>query len=293
MKEEDSDDETYEIKLYFNQQEFDLSINSDYDETIGKISHILNMNANLLILSYDDEDGDNILLSNEEDYSIFLEQVKSNIVKGLIIELNEKPHENNINENSNININEINYINYDNNEKDNQIGNNINDINEINNNANLFNDYDIKDSQVLKPMKDNNNDDQIEDKIYYYRCSSCDEYPILFVMYYCPECNIYLCNNCGKNMVNHYHEVLKIDSQAVLHIIKDEENEKIENNRIEKEKEQKEKKKKSKNIFKKLNFIKNWKDGRKMVIRKKNNNIIGKSLNQYDNNNKINEINKI
>jgi hypothetical protein len=265
MKEED-DEEIYEIKLFFNKQEYDLSINSSYNETLGKISQILNLNANLLILSYDDEDGDNILVSHEEDYSIFLEQVKSNIVKSLIIELNENENENenNINEYPNLNINEIN-----NNEKDNQIDNNIININEINNND-LFNDNDIKNSNIFKPKKDNNNNEQIEDKIYYYRCSCCDDYPIILVMFYCPECNLYLCENCGKNLKNHVHQVLIIDSKDKLIKIKEEENQKIEENRNKKEKE-----KESKSLLSKLNPLKHFKNGKMKTIRKKNNKIIG------------------
>ena len=215
MKEEDNE-ETYEIKLFYNKQEFDLSINSSYDETLRKICQIINLNANSLILSYDDEDGDNILVSNEEDYSIFLDQIKSNVVKCLIIELNDKSNENNINEYSNYNTNDFNIIFFDN-EKDNQIGKNINNINIINN-YELFNDNGMQNSSISTPKKVNNDDERIEDKIYYFRCTSCDEYPILFVMFYCPECNLYLCENCGKNMGNHFHQLLKIDSQDKIQI---------------------------------------------------------------------------
>ena len=281
MKEEDNE-ETYEIKLFYNKQEFDLSINSSYDETLRKICQIINLNANSLILSYDDEDGDNILVSNEEDYLIFFEQVKTYIVKSLIIELNEKSNENNINEYSNLNINEINNIILNDNEKDNQIGKNINNINEINNN-NLFNDNDIQNSNIFKPKKKNNEDEQIEDKIFYFRCTCCDDYPILLVMFYCRECNLYLCENCGKNLNTHFHQLLKIDSQAQLYKIKEEENEEIEENRIKKEKE---KKKKSKNLLSKLNPLKHFKDGKMKTIRKKNEKIIGKDLNLNDVNNK-------
>ena len=268
MKEEDHE-KIYEIKLFYNKQEYDLSINSSYDETLGKISQILYLNSNLLILSYDDEDGDNILVSNEEDYSIFLEQVKTNSVKSLIIELNDKSNENNIDEYSNLNINEIKNINFDDNEKDNQFEN-INNINEIDNND-IFNDNNIQNSNILKQVNDDI-DEQLQDKIYYFRCTSCDEYPILFVMFYCPECNLYLCENCGKNMANHFHQLLKIDSQDKIYKIKEEENEKIEKNRIEKEK-------KSKNVLSMLNPFKLFKDGRMKTIRKKNNTITGKSSN--------------
>ena len=214
MKEEDNE-ETYEIKLFYNKQEFDLSINSSYDETLRKICQIINLNANSLILSYDDEDGDNILVSNEEDYLIFFEQVKTYIVKSLIIELNEKSNENNINEYSNLNINEINNIILNDNEKDNQIGKNINNINIINN-YELFNDNGMQNSSISTPKKVNNDDERIEDKIYYYKCDNCDEYPILFEMFYCSECNLYLCKNCGITVNNHFHQLLKIDSQDKL-----------------------------------------------------------------------------
>jgi len=276
MKEVD-EEETYEIKLFFNKQEFNLSINSNYDEALGKISQILNLNINLLILSYDDEDGDNILVSNEEDFSIFFDQVKSNIVKSLIIELKEKSNENNFNEYSNINIKEINNINFNNNEKDNQIGSNINNINEID----LLDDYGIKNSNVFEPMKDNNDDELIEDKIYYFRCTSCNDYPIILVMFYCPECNLYLCEKCGKNLYNHFHQLIKIDSQEKLHKIKDEENDQIEKNRIKQEK-------KDKNFFSKFrSFKKYFKDGRIKTIRKKDENITGISSIKNNDNNKI------
>ena len=220
--------ETYKIKLFYRKKEFDLSINSNYDETLAKIYKILNLNANSLLLSYYDEYGDNILIFTEKDYSIFLKQVKTNLVKSLIIELNDKSNENNINEYSNYNTNDFNNIIFFDNEKDNQIGKNINNNNIINN-YELFNDNGMQNSSISTPKKDNNDDERIEDKIYYYKCDNCDEYPILFEMFYCSECNLYLCKNCGITVNNHFHQLLKIDSQDKLYKIKEEENEKIEN----------------------------------------------------------------
>ena len=211
-------EEIYKTKLLYNDQEFELDLDSDYNSYIEKICNLLDISPDSLYLfsmNYNDDDGDNILLSSNEDYKLFFQQVKEKTVNELIIErkdsINDLNKEINNESESNIDINSSNNIN--------------------NNNINPLNNKDINN-------KKNEEDIPIEDITFYYRCSSCDIYPIVIVMYYCDKCNIYLCEKCEKNKKKHQHPFIKIENKAQLIYIKEEENKKIEEDRKAKEKEE-------------------------------------------------------
>ena len=106
-------EEKFNIKLNFYGDKVEIYINSDYNSFINKICNVLKISperAKKIVLSYNDEDGDSILLSNMEDFSIFIEQVKQKVVQELIIEVNDNledsdlDHKNSMKQ-SNININ--------------------------------------------------------------------------------------------------------------------------------------------------------------------------------------------
>ena len=50
-------------------------------------------------------------------------------------------------------------------------------------------------------------------------------------MYYCPNCPLYLCEDCKKNIDNHFHGFIKIESKKQLLEIKEKENNEIEKKR--------------------------------------------------------------
>lgn len=249
---ENEDEKNYNIKINIYGEDIDLKINSNYDLFCKNICLILKISSQVLneiILSYYDVDGDHIKLSSEDDYEIFLDQVKDKTVTKLKVEINENSKidaikclsdaliyqenhskeyldddDNDINKDNNnndINIIEIRNDNDNNNQIINKIDNKNNDDYIINNHI---------DNQIIneeKPINNNNDNEKIDDLVYYYRCSSCDIYPIVCIMHYCPECTVYLCDNCRHNLKNHKHPIIKIESKKQLIEIKEKENDKI------------------------------------------------------------------
>ena len=227
--------ENYNIKITFNNQDIDLSIDSKFDSFIKKIFNILQISLeeiNSFGLSYTDEDGDNILITTEDDYKIFFQQVKEKLVNHLIIEKNDnKKNDDNLNQIKE-NINNESNLQYSN-KSINNSQNKINISNSYINNNNIsyyknnnFENSENNKSNKIIPNKDKE-DVPIENIVYYYKCSSCSTYPIVCVMYYCDKCNLYLCENCEKNNDIHEHGLIKIKNKDQLVKIKDEENEKI------------------------------------------------------------------
>ena len=123
------------IKISFYGELIDYTINSDYTYFLKDICKMFNLSENQLnsiAINYKDEDGDIIILSNKDDFVLFLEQVKNKEVDTLIIEINEnlnikeqkqkEKESNNINYNNKNNINNKNnnifYDNFNNNEND-------------------------------------------------------------------------------------------------------------------------------------------------------------------------------
>ena len=66
-------------------------------------------------------------------------------------------------------------------------------------------------------------------------CNSCQKFPIVKIMYYCDKCQLYLCEDCEKNLgYNHrhcyykirnkeqYQEILKFENQKLYIKVKNE-----------------------------------------------------------------------
>jgi len=250
MKEKNENEENYNIKINIYNELIDFKINSDYNNFIHNFCKIFNVapeKINSFILSYNDEDGDSIMLTTEEDYTIFFQQVKEKTVNSLIVEINE-------NKNNDIDPVEcfgsaLNYqeqIDQANNQIKNDINNNMNNNNNINNinmnniinksNDKIINSYadinldiDYNNQNVNNFIPNNeydNNNGQIDDIIFEYKCTNCSTYPIICLLYYCPDCNMYLCESC-KNITNHQHSFLEIKSKNELTKIKEKENEEL------------------------------------------------------------------
>ena len=224
-------EEKYNIKLNFYGDQAEVVINSDFNSFIKNICNVLKIpqeRAKSIILSYNDEDGDNILLSNEEDYSIFIEQVKQEVVQELIIEIKDNIEDNVLNNQKGM--------------EQSKIKNSCSSINISNSNMNSIHNFDNQDifdeedKKLIEEFKDKKF--PIENFVYYYKCTSCSTYPIILIMYYCDKCNKYLCENCYKKDKNHCHIMEKIINKFQLDEIKRMENETIEKiNEIKNEKE--------------------------------------------------------
>ena len=86
------EEETYEVKLMFNNEQIDVSLSSKYEFFINLVCNILKISTEQmdeLALSYKDSDGDNIIISSPEDYEIFFTQVAQKTVDGFIIKIKE------------------------------------------------------------------------------------------------------------------------------------------------------------------------------------------------------------
>ena len=131
-----------------------------FDEFKIKLCKVLQIDSNLfntLKLNYNDEDGDTIIVSSDEDYNIFLGQIKNKEVDILNIEKDENANID-INACSNSIIKFHEKINNEENEKEEEIKNNKNNLDiisnqhfEINNekNKNIQNNKIIQDNQIL------------------------------------------------------------------------------------------------------------------------------------------------
>ena len=184
------------IKISFYGELIDYTINSDYTYFLKDICKMFNLSENQLnsiAINYKDEDGDIIILSNKDDFVLFLEQVKNKEVDTLIIEINE-----------NLNIKEqkqkekeSNNINY----------NNKNNINNKNNNI-FYDNFNNNENDIHN--KNVNNDAPL---ILYLECNSCYISPIINCMYYCKECNICYCEECKLKYSKHPHPFEKIGTE--------------------------------------------------------------------------------
>ena len=260
------DEEMFKVKFIFNEEQLEISLNSQYDYFINSICSILKITKeqfNNLIVSYIDSDEDNIILSSPEDYDIFFQQIAQKQIDNFKIKIKENcdldqnqclinlleykdqqelknNNENKINEDENINNNH---------QEDNNINiNNINNIYQERYNINEFNDY-------FEQNKKDNEDIPIDNLIFDYKCNNCQIYPIVCKIFYCDKCQYYLCEDCEKKGVFHEHNLFVIDSREELKKIKEKENDELDKNRKEIEKiMEQDKTRNQRNIYNNNNF---------------------------------------
>ena len=238
------DQEMFKVKLIFNEEQIEIPLNSQYEYFINSICNILKISSEQflnLVLSYVDNDEDDVILSNQEDYNIFFQQVSQKQVDNFKITLKE---------NCDLDQNEclINLLSYKEQQEQeqelprNNIDNNINsdEEKEINENENRNNNYESNNSNeniINNNTDDKNKDVPIDDLIFDYKCTVCERFPIICKLFYCDKCNYYLCQDCEKNDVKHEHPLLKIESREDLKKIKEKENDEIDKKNKEKEKQ--------------------------------------------------------
>ena len=227
MENKQKKNETYNIKLNLLQEKIDIQISSDYKDFITNICNILLISHeqfNSLLLSYIDEDGDSTILSNEEDYMIFIQQIKKKLVNNLYLEFTiDSKIDQNLCLGYALDYQEqIEKVNNNVIKNNNKINNNFND-NYINDNMNNNKiNYD-NNNYILN--KEPNNNTPVDDKLFFFNCHYCDVFPIVCTLYYCDKCQIYICEDCWKKK-KHEHEVQKLESNYELMKLKDKEIEK-------------------------------------------------------------------
>lgn len=230
MKEEEDKNDKEEIintKINFYDEEIDIKLNPDFKYFVNNICNILTIPSDKyksLAISYNDEDGDNIILSTEEDYTLYFQQLKDKTVNGLIVEVKEDSeidpivcfgsainYQAQIDEANNQIQKENNNLNKDINIK-NINSNNMNNI-VINNNDNIMDNFNNNNNLIINEPK---KDIPINDIIFQIGCSSCKSVPIICILYYCPQCQMYLCEDCFKNVGNHEHSFILFESNQVF-----------------------------------------------------------------------------
>ena len=200
------------IKLNFYGELIDYAINSDYLSFLKDLCGIFGLSMNKLSsisLSYNDEDGDVIMVSTKEDFAIFLEQANQKVVDTLIVEVKE---ESNIDPIS-LMDSALNYQEQVEEANANLINSNQNNINNDNNyyNINNLDDYNNIQNQEV------NNEEPL---VFYVECNSCQIYPLLERIYYCKQCDMCLCDECKIKYENHEHHLIKIETEDDFEIIK-------------------------------------------------------------------------
>ena len=99
---------------------------------------------------------------------------------------------------------------------DNNINNNINN-NKINNNDNNIKGNHHNNNNKLILNNEPEKDIQIDDLIFQeYSCNSCSTFPIICILYYCSQCQMFLCEDCYNKVGNHIHPFKQFESNQEL-----------------------------------------------------------------------------
>jgi len=235
---EEKNNEEIQISLSFGGDKTRITINSDYSSFVTGICIIFKISKedlDSLNLYYYDADKDKINITNESDYEIFYSQAKDKIVKKFYIEIKEDSkldiekcstnffQYKEMLEEGQICFGNEKYTEDEEDEKDEENKNTIciqeekieNIIlEESNNNKNNDNTNNINfiDNYFKENDKNDSNNNNIAKETFKCTCKRCEEYPIINVLYYCPECDLILCEKCAKKMEEHEHELLKAET---------------------------------------------------------------------------------
>ena len=224
------DEDGDHIKLS-SSDDYEIFFDQVKDKTVTKLNIEINENSKINAIKclsdaliyqenhskeYLDDENDNNINNN-----IIINKDNNNDNNNIIKIKNDK--NNNNNDNKDIIIHKDN--DYEINNKENEKI--IKKIDNKNNDNYIINNY--NDNQIENEKKPiNNNNEKIDDLVYYYRCSLCDIYPIICIMYYCQKCVLYFCENCQQFLNDHKHPLIKIESKKQLDEIKQKENDNIE-----------------------------------------------------------------
>ena len=229
-------------RIKFYDEEMDVQFPEDFNLCKKKIGEMIGLSGDELLkqinLYYNDEDGDKILLTEDNDYKIFFNFLKENDdQKGksiLIIELKENSEILVKNMSQNMSVYKEKHSEEIKNEVDmnedlmNQIENkNLvikNDKNEENNNKMNENDNKEKENNEKENNNENNLNQQNNQKdnninqdgqriIYEEACQYCKAKPLYDVFYYCSKCKKKMCSKCELELgKKHSHPFTKIQT---------------------------------------------------------------------------------
>ena len=242
-------------RIKFYDEEMDVQFPEDFNLCKKKIGEMIGLSEDELLkkikLYYNDEDGDKILLTEDNDYKIFFNFLKENDAqKGksiMIIELREnseilvkkiseemsaykEKHSEEIKNEVDI-MNQIkneNLVIKNNKEEDNGNKINENDYKEEennekeNNNENNLNQQENQQDNQQDNHQDNNINQDKRKIIYEETCTFCKAKPLYDVFYYCLQCDIKMCSKCelelGKKHSHPFSKIQTYDQYMHSHI---------------------------------------------------------------------------
>ena len=279
MEENNKDEEGI---IIFGESEKLITFPKVYDDLINNIISLFNIPENkksLLLISYKSLFGDSIKIYSQEEYNNFLEKLSKNDIENILSvciqesirnkiksynediydkdddeeekddkydkedlrrgHVFEKKNEaqSNIFCGERLNINKILNDSFEEGQND---ENNINNVKDSNDKVDIMFNNDIVKS-VLPPVAS-----------FPTYCNVCQKFPLVKVLYFCLNCQLFLCENCEKNLgYNHrhcyykirnkeqYQEILKFENQKLYIKVKNE-NDNNKKSRMAKLKEKKE-----------------------------------------------------
>ena len=279
MEENNKDEEGI---IIFGESEKLITFPKVYDDLINNIISLFNIPENkksLLLISYKSLFGDSIKIYSQEEYNNFLEKLSKNDIENILSvciqesirnkiksynediydkdddeeekddkydkddlrrgHVFEKKNEaqSNIFSGERLNINKILNDSFEEGQND---ENNINNVKDSNDKVDIMFNNDIVKS-VLPPVAS-----------FPTYCNVCQKFPLVKVLYFCLNCQLFLCENCEKNLgYNHrhcyykirnkeqYQEILKFENQKLYIKVKNE-NDNNKKSRMAKLKEKKE-----------------------------------------------------
>ena len=243
----------YKGKIKFYEETMDILFPEDFNLCIKKLGEMIGLTEGevlkKIMLYYNDEDGDKVVLSGDADYEIFINYIKENENKKekitLHLELNENSeylvkkmsqeimnYKENISKEVKIDkkdskdsleikeefdniINEDNKINDKDSDIKNNIDNNKDDLDENQNeNINFKNNIIIENktnNEVIPPPEIN----EIKEPSFTYpeTCYNCKTNPLLDIFYYCTKCDKRICSKCELVLgPQHPHPIYKIQT---------------------------------------------------------------------------------
>ena len=272
MKENDNKGE--EGIIIYGEYEKIITFPKEYDELLNNILSLFNIPGNkksLLIISYKSISGDSIKMYSQEDYSNFLQKLSQNDAENILSVFIQESIRNKIKS-----YHEDIYDkkdegedNYD--KEDLRRGNVFEKKNEAK--SEIFDGGELNINKILNESFEEgknyeNNINKSKDKInnlfnndiiksvlppgasFPSYCNICQKFPIVKVLYFCLNCQLFLCEDCEKNLgYNHrhcyykirnkeqYQEILAFENQKQYIKVK---NEKDNNKRMKRLKEKKE-----------------------------------------------------
>lgn len=237
MKENNKEEEGI---IFYGEYQKVITFPKLYDDLLNNIIslfHIPEDKKSLLVINYKSIFGDSIKIASQEDYSNFLEKLSQNDVENIIsVSIKEsirnkikayrediydkddeeeedelydkddlrkghvfekkKEVQSEIFSRGELNINKILNESFEENKNE---ENNINNNKDNKDKLNIMFNNDIVKS-VLPPMAS-----------FPSYCNICQKFPIVKVMYFCIDCQLFLCEDCEKNLgYNHRHSYYKI-----------------------------------------------------------------------------------